>query len=285
MNRPLLNLFMVFSIIFFNILIYYISSVSSFELKKLKVDDTSKIENLIFIDARPVKVWEKGHIPKARSFSWETYTHTDSKGIKYRHLPPVELAKALGKMGISNKDSVAVYADADTSWGGEGWAAWILALLGHKGRVYILDGGFSLWVEKGYKIEQKSEKNFNQVEYITVLQPQMNIDAADIKKAGKSINLVDTRSYLTEWLPGHIPGAVSISWDKFYTGKHRQILPKEKLKALLMYKDVDLNKPVIYYCTGGIRSGFAWMVHRLAGYDNVKNFEGGIEEWNKYDGK
>jgi thiosulfate/3-mercaptopyruvate sulfurtransferase len=40
-----------------------------------------------------------------------------------------------------------------------------------------------------------------------------------------------------------------------------------------------MDRPVVYYCKGGIRSAYAWMVHVLAGFPGACNFEGGMEEW------
>jgi thiosulfate/3-mercaptopyruvate sulfurtransferase len=250
------------------------------ELMLLQIDDAAvETDQLKFIDARPVKVWQQGHIPKARSFSWETYTHTDDDGIKYRTLPPEVLADALGKMGISHDDAVAVYGDADTSWGGEGWVAWVFAWLGHRGPVYVLDGGVSLWQSRGYPVEKNKKTDFPVATYRIDLQPDRNISAVDIAEAGNTITLVDTRNYFTEWLPGHLPDAVHIPWEKFYYGDHRRFLSTDALKRMLIAKGVDPAKPVVYYCTGGIRSGFTWMVHELAGLGSAKNFEGGTEEW------
>jgi len=41
------------------------------------------------------------------------------------------------------------------------------------------------------------------------------------------------------------------------------------------------DKPVIYFCTGGIRSAWAWFVHQQSGYSAARNFEGGMALWNK----
>ncbi|MBU0994889.1 MAG: hypothetical protein KJ737_20550 [Proteobacteria bacterium] len=258
------------------------ASATGIELKKIQVDDAAADENkLIFIDARPVKVWQQSHIPNARSFSWESYTRVDTAGVKYRTFPPKELSEAFGKMGISHTDAVVVYGDADTSWGGEGWVAWVFAWLGHQGPVYALDGGFLLWQKKGYPVEKNKGKNFPAKKYQIDLQPDQHISAVDIAKAGNAITLVDTRHYFTEWLPGHLPGAIHIPWEKFYHGENRQFLSADELKKLLTDSGVDLDQPVVYYCTGGIRSGFTWMVHELAGLGNAKNFEGGTEEWDQ----
>jgi len=239
-----------------------------------------KIDQMIFLDARPLKKYQENHIPGALSFSWETYTKTDAAGVKYRTWPPEELAAALGKLGVRHTDPVVVYGDADSSWGGEGWAVWALAWLGHQGPVVYLDGGIMGWREGNQKVSKSAEASRPPVTYRFQVQPQVNITAQEIKNRQKNITLIDTRNYLTEYLPGHLPGAVHIPWEKFYQGRHRQALSPEALKALLKKHGVDLQKPVVYYCTGGIRSGFAWMVHSLSGLSEAVNFEGGTEEWN-----
>ncbi len=256
--------------------------VAGIELQKISVSDAAAKQNsLIFLDGRPVKVFQAGHIPGALSFSWEIYTRTDADGVPYRTFPPVELASALGKLGISHTDAVVVYGDADTSWGGEGWVAWIFAWLGHEGPVYALDGGVPAWRAKGLAIDQGVQRSVSSKEYELNIRPDFNISMEEIQAMENGITLVDTRNYLTEWLPGHLPNAVHISWEKFYEGPQRQFLSPEDVKALLVKNKVDLKKPVVYYCTGGIRSGFAWIVHQLAGLPDAVNFEGGTEEWNR----
>jgi len=253
-----------------------------FDLRRIDASAAAaKQKEMVFLDARPLKKWQENHIPGALSFSWETYTGTDAIGVKYRIFTPEKLATALGKMGIRNTDTIVVYGDADSSWGGEGWVIWMLAWLGHQGPVYILDGGFSSWETNRQPVSQSAENTRAPIIYKFQIQPQVNISGKEIAARQQSINLIDTRSYLTEWLPGHIPGAIHIPWEKFYQGSSRQALSPEALKALLIGHGVDLQKPVVYYCTGGIRSGFAWMVHQLSGLSpEAVNFEGGMEEWN-----
>jgi len=263
-------------------LLWVSSPAFGLDLQRIEVSEAAANQNkMVFLDARPVKVWQQSHIPEARSFSWETYTRTDADGVPYRTFPPAEMAAALGKLGISQTDAVVIYGDADTSWGGEGWAAWALAWLGHQGPVYCLDGGFSLWRAKGLPVSDAPGIKISPKDYVFNLQPSVNIRTDEIKARANGITLVDTRNYLTEWLPGHLPGAVHIPWEKFYEGPNRRFLSTENLKALLVKNKVDLSKPVVYYCTGGIRSGFAWMVHQLAGLPDAVNFEGGTEEWNR----
>jgi len=56
---------------------------------------------------------------------------------------------------------------------------------------------------------------------------------------------------------------------------------RERPQKLLADHGIDQHKPVVYYCTGGIRSGYAWMVHKLSGLGPAINFEGSTEAWDK----
>lgn len=252
------------------------------DLRRIEAGEAAgKTGQLIFMDARPLKKYQENHISGAVSFSWETYTRTDANGVKYRTFPPKELAAVLGKLGISNTSPVLVYGDADMSWGGEGWAVWALAWLGHQGPVYYLDGGVQAWQADHLPMVKTPEPGPAPAVYQFQVRPEINITARDIAARQRAITLVDTRSYLTEWLPGHLPDAVHIPWEKFYQGPLRRAISADALKTLLKQHGVDTAKPVVYYCTGGIRSGFAWMVHQLSGLPMAVNFEGGTEEWNR----
>lgn len=259
----------------------FASEGQALDLHRVTADQVVRsIRNWMVIDARPRKVWQEGHLPGALSFSWETYTRIDTQGVRYRTLPPEELAAVLGSLGISHKDPLLVYGDADSSWGGEGWAVWVLAWIGHKGPVYFLDGGIQAWKERGHGLTRSLPVSRKPVTYQVRVDGSLICSADELAARGKDVALVDTRGYLTEWLPGHLPGAVHIPWEKFYQGKNRTALAPAKLKALLKENGVDVRKPVVYYCTGGIRSGYAWLVHALSGLPAAVNFEGGTEEWN-----
>jgi len=233
----------------------------------------------VILDARPVKEWAKGHIPGSISFSWEAYTETDQDGVKYRTWPPERLCRALGDLGVCEKTPVVVYGDADSSWGGEGWAVWVLAWLGHAGPVRLLDGGIQAWEKSGHPLSRESEtKRREPVNYVPSVDPEVTISADEIARDPGRYAIVDVRS-LMEWLTGRLPGAVRIDWGKFFEGPLRRPLRTEAVKGILEKNGVPAGKTIVFYCTGGIRSGYAWAVARLAGIGDVKNFEGGTEEW------
>ncbi|MBF0390425.1 MAG: hypothetical protein HQK71_10020 [Desulfamplus sp.] len=244
----------------------------------------------VILDARPMKYWEKSHIPGSISFSWENYTKTDSNQVSYRILPTDELAYALGNLGISEQTPIVISGDADQSWGGEGWLVWVFKWLGHQGDLQLLKGGIQAWERAGYSLisvkdEEKERQNIEPLQYRANPIDSMNISAREIFDNPNNYQLVDTRSTI-EWFKGHLPNAVHIPWEKFFKGKDRTPIEPEELQSLLKKNSLNMEKTVVYYCSGGIRSGYTWLVHELAALQlkelpKAINFEGGTEEWNK----
>lgn len=235
----------------------------------------------VVLDARPKSEWLADHIPGSHSFSWEDYTETDQKGIPYRVWQPLDLAYALGEMGIEENTPIVVYGDADKSWGGEGWSCWVLAWLGHKGPIRLLSGGVQSWRRQGLPMRAGDEEKAEApVRYQPALRSELDIQASELEENGSSMVLIDTRSTL-EWWKGPLPGAIHIPWTEFYTGEDRKPLGRNALQKLLKERGVNGEKPIVYYCAGGVRSGYAWMAHQLSGLPPARNYEGGMEEWKR----
>lgn len=66
-----------------------------------------------------------------------------------------------------------------------------------------------------------------------------------------------------QFAKGHIPGAINMDW--------RQVLAKRN--------EIPKDKPVIIYCNTGSLSAQAGFALRVAGWENVRILQGGMEEW------
>ncbi|SHJ52666.1 thiosulfate/3-mercaptopyruvate sulfurtransferase [Malonomonas rubra DSM 5091] len=231
------------------------------------------------LDARPFEQWQKEHIPGALPLDWQSTTATDQQDVAYRKLANEELAVQLGKLGIDESSSLVIYGDADSSWGGEGWTCWLLRVLGHRGEIYLLDGGVQAWKKQRGELVAAPLPAISPVKYKVTERSELDIKTAELVQSSE-LQLVDTRSFF-EWLRGSIPGAVRIDWTNFYRGEDHRPLSRQELTVLLQKHGIDPQKPVAYYCSGGIRSAYAWTVHELAGLQTAKNYEGGMEAWRK----
>lgn len=244
-------------------------------------DLQKNISSWIILDARPQNVWNKGHIKGSIPFSWEQYTRTDDKGIEYRIFPPAELSAKLGNLGIDENSSIVVYGDADSSWGGEGWAIWALSWLGHKGKIRLLDGGIQGWTnQKLETVQGDSQPKRPELKYQYKTRESLIVSTEKLKTEKSALTIIDNRSAF-EWMKGHISDAKRIEWTNLYKGPERKPLQPGEYKKLLSSNGIDASKPVVFYCTGGIRSGYAWLVHQLSGLPSAMNYEEGMVAWDK----
>jgi rhodanese-related sulfurtransferase len=66
-----------------------------------------------------------------------------------------------------------------------------------------------------------------------------------------------------QFAKGHIPGAIHMDW--------RQVLARRN--------EIPKNRPVLIYCNTGSLSAQAGFALRVAGWDNLRILQGGMEEW------
>jgi len=74
--------------------------------------------------------------------------------------------------------------------------------------------------------------------------------------------VIDTRD-ADQYQVSHIPGAVNIEW--------RQVLGRRA--------ELPSDKMVLVYCNTGTLSAQAGFALRVAGMDNVRILQGGLNEW------
>lgn len=86
----------------------------------------------------------------------------------------------------------------------------------------------------------------------------------------ENILLLDSREEI-EYKTSHIKNAICVGYDKFKLKKIKKLLPKDK------------TKPIVVYCSLGIRSEDVAEKLKKAGYINVYNLYGGIFEWKNQD--
>ena len=78
----------------------------------------------------------------------------------------------------------------------------------------------------------------------------------------KRFVVIDARD-AGQFAKGHIPGAINMDW--------RQVLAKRNT--------IPKDKPVLIYCNTGSLSAQAGFALRVAGWDNLRILQGGMEEW------
>ncbi len=278
----------------FLLFIPFSSTQAAMFISPEELKDTMNNHDRVIIDTRSTFAFFKGHIKGA--------IHLDSGcggGLCHRQkeLPCVlkndaEIIALLREKGICPQKRIILYGDRD-NWGAEGRLYWILEKIGFQ-KLAVLDGGFGEW---------------RKLKLPTALLPSGNLPACEgpfpaegriprlsaselfsrIKK-GQAL-VIDTRTMeefqgavlYGEKHGGHLPGSYHLHWLSLLTDDYR-LKEKSQLFQLLTSHGIPLpeemgDRTIVTLCTGGVRSGFFYLVLKYLGYPRVENYDNGFWEW------
>lgn len=226
------------------------------------------------------------HIPGAQHAKWETFAVGGSESTKSVLKPVAELQSLLSARGVSASQQVVVYGDWANAWGEEGRLLWMLDYLGHPD-VKVLYGGIDAWKQpapngKGYATSDSATTAATGAFVSPGLQEQYKATSDEIAAAVQlglcNYIFVDTRTkaeyegsaaMYNAARDGRIPNALWYPWEQVFDADGGNLRDKDTIKAELEAAGVSDNSIVVSYCTGGIRSGFLYMVLKWVGYDGI----------------
>ena len=233
--------------------------------------------------------YTKGHIPGAIAINWETELHDLPRR---EFITSEQLAKLLGKKGISNDQTIVLYS-GNNNWFAT-YAYWLFKYRGVD-KLKLLDGGRKKW-ELESRLLSQDEPNRSATSFsVGAEQPELRIFRDEVtRRVGSGGSWVDVRSpeeFRGELLapphlpqeqaqvPGHIPGAANITWSK--TVKDDGTFKSaDELQELYAAEGITPDKEVVTYCRIGERSSHSWFVlTELLGFSGVKNYDG---SWTEY---
>ena len=238
-----------------------------------------------------VLLYETGHIPGSVKVDW----HTDLNDSVVRdYVDGERFAELMGEKGISRDSTVVFYGDNFNWWAA--YALWVFTLFGHED-VRLLDGGRQKWLAEGRPLT--TDATFRPAaEYPVVDRDDSSIRAfmgETLEHSRAGLPLIDVRSpeeYRGEKLHmadypqegvlrgGHVAGAASVPWKRA-ASDDGTFKPRADLAAI--YEDeigLAVDDDVVVYCRIGERSSHTWFVlTRLLGFENVRNYDGSWTEW------
>jgi thiosulfate/3-mercaptopyruvate sulfurtransferase len=235
-------------------------------------------------------LYEKGHVPGAVNFSW----HNDlNDKVRRDIVSPADFEALLSRSGVANDTTVVLYGD-NNNWFAA-WGAWVFEQYGVKD-VKLLDGGRKKWEAENRALETRTPEyaatrfKVNRAQaalrarlpdVLAVAEGKSDAKLVDIRSADEYSGKIFAPAGAAELAvrAGHVPGAVNVPWGRAVNedGTFKSVA---ELKALYASVGIDGSKPVITYCRIGERSSHTWFaLHRVLGYDKVRNYDG---SWTEY---
>jgi len=224
-------------------------------------------QNLVMLDTRPKVAYMYGHIPNSISLTVEQVITISPHGA---HLVPDEkfCAELFGSIGIDETKTVVVAGESmDPS---VARIAWTLDYLGHPD-VRILDIGIGTWQNLGFAMT-RAQKKLPATKFTPKLRPEIRIESEDLKNNLGKVTIIDARSP-QEYLGGHIPGAILSPFTDGLGQNGFVFDTKESLENLYVEK-IPKGKEIVCYCMHGHRASSLFYQLKIAGYGDVKLYDG-----------
>jgi len=253
--------------------------------------------NLVLLDCRfalddPAygrRSYAEAHIPGAQFADLETdLSGSVQKGQTGRHpLPePTQLIERLRAWGVNNDSDIVLYDDGPGAFAARAW--WLLAWLGKRDGVWLLDGGLKAWRAADLPLNSTTATpaagNFS-----GQADPQLLLTAAQLQQRlnDPQLCLLDARAlprFRGEVEPidpvaGHIPGAHCAVFTDNLDANGR-FLPAAQLQQ--RFATLLGNRPssdLVAYCGSGVTACHNLFALCLGGYPLAPLYAGSWSEW------
>ncbi|GAB3469666.1 sulfurtransferase [Azotobacter salinestris] len=233
--------------------------------------------------------YAEAHIPGARFADLERdLSGPVHKGVTGRHpLPdPALLIERLRAWGIDNDSQVVLYDDGPAAFAARAW--WLLAWLGKRDGVFLLDGGLNAWRAAGLPLTAELPAPATGA-FRGAPDASLLVDAPQLlaRLGDGRLTLLDARAlprFRGEVEPldpvaGHIPGARCAPFTE-NLGADGRFLPAGELRArfagLLGERPVE---QLVAYCGSGVTACHNLFALSLAGYPLAPLYAGSWSEW------
>lgn len=244
-------------------------------------------DKLRIVDLSRASVYDQLHIPHALHLKPKFLVRQDEQATGL--LPNAEgLQELIRYLNISPEHHVVVYDDEGGAWAGR--LIWNLHCLGFE-NTSLLNGGIHAWLAAGLpttsEVEQfKPVSALVQVDQAKIQQYRIEYTELLEKVQSSQVQLWDCRTEdeytglrLAARRGGHIPNALHFEWSTALNREnHLRLHPLERTQQRLEQLGFNLNEPVVVYCQSHHRSGLAYILGRLLGW-NIQAYDGAWSEW------
>jgi thiosulfate/3-mercaptopyruvate sulfurtransferase len=240
-------------------------------------------------DVRGTPAYRKAHIPGAISIGDAGTVLRNPVSEDFIDVARIE--KIFGDAGLDPSKEIVVYADRGSAFAYFG--RFTMRYFG-AGNVSVFHDGIDGWIAAGEATESTDSARPPLAVKLTP-QPLLSVGTDDVVarvKAG-SAQILDVRTVaenegndVRAIRGGHIPGAISIPYEKNWQDPDTQgklarklvadnsgakLAPIDALKSL--YAKLDPAKETVVYCQSGVRASETAAVLESLGYRNVKVYD------------
>jgi thiosulfate/3-mercaptopyruvate sulfurtransferase len=230
--------------------------------------------------------FREAHVPGAGYFDIDAIADRET-GLPHMLPDATTFGEAVGALGTGDGDRIVVYGGKYLSASARVW--WTFRVFGHE-RVAVLDGGFPRWREEGRPVES-GEARPAAGRFTARFRPELVASLDDVRRNLEThrMQVLDARSAGrfagTEPEPrpglrgGHIPGSLSLPYDRLFRREDATLLPAADLRRLFEDARVEPGRPVVTTCGSGVTACVLALGLQLVGRHDVAVYDGSWTEW------
>lgn len=238
------------------------------------LDENMTGDNIIIIDASPEKLYNENHI--AGAINANVYLF----GV--RETPVAVMEQLFQSLGIDRNKIIVIYDQGGTILA----TRMFFSLYYHgfpENNLYILDGGLSNWVAKGFHVTKEAPVITSKGTFMIKQRNEESRVMLEefLSASGDLKSNVLLESLGADWhfgqtaffdKAGHIPNSILIPSEDFYNSDNT-FKSADEIKKMLFYFDINPDQKVLTHCGGGVSASVPFFVLKfILNYPNVKLF-------------
>jgi len=225
------------------------------------------------------------HLPGARFLDLASLVDPESP-VPAAVPTMAQFAERMAALGVNDGDRLVIYDDSAVKTSAR---AWFIARMNGVAGVAILDGGLGKWRSEGRPLES-GEPHVPQGHFTPARGPgTVRFKAEMLANIGsRREQVVDARGrarftgeegdFRANVASGHIPGSRNLPYSLLFA-HDGTFCSKEDLRRAFEDAGIDLDKPVVTTCGGGVTAAVLLFALHLLGKDDVALYDGSWSEW------
>ncbi|HSQ94572.1 MAG TPA: sulfurtransferase [Croceibacterium sp.] len=233
----------------------------------------------------PRAEFAEAHIPGARFLDLSTLVDPDSP-VPAAVPTGAQFAERMQALGVDRGDRLVIYDESAVKTSAR---AWFIARMHGVAEVAILDGGLAKWRTEGRPLERgkraiergnfTSSSGVGTVRFKSDIQANLGSQRDQVVDArGRARFIGEEGDFRPNIASGHIPGSGNLPYNLLFA-HDGTILSKKDLARAFEDAGVNLDKPVVTTCGGGVTAAVLLFAMHLLGKDDVALYDGSWSEW------
>lgn len=229
--------------------------------------------DIVILDTRPKTMFLYGHITKSQSLTLDQVIQFDQYGANLA-VDEKKIIDLFSLLGIDNSKAVVLIGDSvDPS---AARIAWTFLYFGHE-KTYLLDANLMELQKNGFELTKRLF-TLKQTQFTPKIYSKIRIDAITLKENLDHFVILDARTP-QEFIGGHLPNSKLIPFTEGISYDGKLFQNKDFLENLFSQNQISKDSEIVCYCMHGHRASSLFLQLMIAGYQNIKLYDGSFVDW------